>query len=127
MNIRPIMIVALAITLVLSLRSVLAADPVITKKKDQIQTQEQVYSHQLMTEQEHTEIRSKMRAAKTTEEREQIRAKNHERMKIRAKEQGVTLSDEQLNRGGGMGQRNNMKSKGSGVAGGNRGGGGRGR
>lgn len=116
MNIRPIMIVSLATTLVLSSRLVLAADPVISQEREQ--TQGRVYGRQLMTEQERTEKRSKMREAKTDEEREQIRAENHERMKVRAKEQGVTLTDEPPSRGGGMGFRNNMKSKGMGAGGG---------
>ncbi len=119
MNIRSIMIVALATTLVLSSKLVLAADPVISQEREQ--TQGQVYGRQLMTEQERTEKRSKMRAAKTAEEREQIRTENHERMKERAKKQGVTLTDEPPSRGGGMGFRNNMKSKGKAMgAGGGR-------
>lgn len=62
-----------------------------------------IYGSQLMTPQERSEFRSKMRAAKTAEEREQIRAQHHELMKARAKERGVTLPDAPPPRGGGMG------------------------
>jgi hypothetical protein len=76
-----------------------------TKQQDQVRTQdqEQVYGSQLMTQQERTAYRAKMRAAKTQEERERIRAEHHEQMKARAKERGVTLPDEPPARGGGMG------------------------
>ncbi len=67
------------------------------------QEREQIYGSQLMTEQERTEHRAKMRAAKTAEEREQIRAEHHERMQERAKAQGVTLPDDPPARGGGIG------------------------
>lgn len=65
--------------------------------------QETIYGSQIMTQQERTEYRSRMRAANTAEEREQIRQEHHERMKERAKAQGVTLPDEPPARGGGMG------------------------
>lgn len=83
--------------------SALAADQDRTQQRTQAQDQEQVYGSQLMTPQERTEYRAKMRAAKTIEEREQIRLEHHERMKARAKAQGVTLPDEPPVRGGGMG------------------------
>jgi outer membrane murein-binding lipoprotein Lpp len=71
---------------------------------DQKQTQQkQVYGSELMTEQEREEHRSKMRAAETDEEREQIRSEQHERMKKRAKERGMTLPDQPPVSGGGMG------------------------
>ena len=65
--------------------------------------QETVYGSQIMTQQERNEYRTKMRAAKTAEEREQIRKVHHERMKERAKALGITLPDEPPARGGGMG------------------------
>ena len=77
----------------------LAADQV----RSRVQTQDQVYGSQLMTPQERAEHRTKMRAAKTVEEREQIRKENHERMQERAKERGVTLPAEPPMGGGGMG------------------------
>jgi len=65
--------------------------------------QETIYGSQIMTQQERNEHRAKMRAAKTPEEREQVRKEHHERMKERAKSQGVALPDEPPARGGGMG------------------------
>ncbi len=62
-----------------------------------------IYGSELMTAQERTEHRDRMRAAKTPEEREQIRAEHHERMQARAKERGVTLPDQPpMRRGPGM-------------------------
>lgn len=75
------------------------ASPPATVKK-----QELIYGSQLMTKQERIEHRSKMRAASTDEEREQIRKAHHERMKERAKERGVTLPDNPPAGGGGRGQ-----------------------
>ena len=54
----------------------------------------QIYGGQLMTEQERTEYRSRLRAAASDEERQQIRWEHHVRMQERAKERGVTLPDE---------------------------------
>ncbi|MBI3221670.1 MAG: hypothetical protein HYZ46_00980 [Nitrosomonadales bacterium] len=98
---RPLMMSALVISLSLPVGLACAADPNPTREKTQ--NQGQVYGSQLMTRQERIEYRAKMRAAKTTEEREQIRKEHHERMKVRAKERGVTLSDEPPARAGGMG------------------------
>ncbi len=64
-----------------------------------------IYGSQLMTNQERIEHRNKLRAAKTAEEREQIRLQHHEQMQLRAKEQGVTLPDAPPVRGGGQGRR----------------------
>jgi hypothetical protein len=81
-----------------------------TRDQDRRQTQDQardtpIYGSQLMTQQERSEYRSRMRAAKTQEEREQVRKEHHEQMKARAKEKGVSLPDEPPARGmgGGMG------------------------
>lgn len=80
-----------------------AAEQVPVNENIQTEQQEQIYGSQLMTQQERAEQRAKMRAAKTADEQEQIRKEHHERMKVRAKERGVTLPDEPLTRGGGMG------------------------
>jgi hypothetical protein len=91
----------------------LAADKAQAQEK--AQTQEQVYGSQLMTQQERDEHRAKMRAAKTDKEREQIRKEHHEKMKERAKVQGVTLPDEPPamgGMGGGMGPGGGMGSGG---------------
>ena len=64
----------------------LAADQ--TSAKDQTQARDQIrdqdiYGSQLMTAQERDAHRNKMRAAKTEQERERIRAEHHEQMKVR--------------------------------------------
>jgi hypothetical protein len=71
--------------------------------KESVQTKQQMFGSQLMTKQERMEQRKRMRAAKSAEERAQIQNEYHERMKLRAKERGVSIPDEPLNKGGGMG------------------------
>lgn len=68
-----------------------------------ILAEQQVYGSQLMTQQERMEHRSKMQSMKTMEERERYRMEHHKKMQQRAKERGVTLPDEPLMRGKGMG------------------------
>lgn len=63
-----------------------------------------IYGSQLMTNQERIEHRNKMQAAKTAEEREQVRQQHHEQMQLRAKEQGVTLPDTPPAQGGRQGR-----------------------
>lgn len=113
-----------------------AAEPEQVKEQARQQTAsgEQVYGSQLMTQQERLEHRNKLRAAKTAEEREQIRAEHHTRMQERAKEKGVTLPDEPpvagARKGMGTGPRDGMgpgsgMSPGGGMGGGMGPGGGR--
>ena len=63
-----------------------------------------IYGSQLMTQQERIEHRNKLRAAKTVEERDQVRLQHHEQMQLRAKEKGVTLPDAPPAMGGGQGR-----------------------
>ncbi|MDG4812390.1 hypothetical protein P8629_05170 [Hydrogenovibrio sp. 3SP14C1] len=69
----------------------------------------QIYGSQLMTQQEISDHRAKLRAAKTQAERNQIRQENHERMQQRARERGVQMPDMppqnrgHMNQGQGMG------------------------
>ena len=113
---KPLLISAMASSLLLAFNPGFAADPPVQK-----QAQEQVYGSQLMTERERTAYQSKMRSAKTNEEREQIRAQHHKEMQVRAKQQGVTLPDEPpaQGMGGGMGS-----GGGAGMGGGGMGSGG---
>ena len=99
---KAVLMSVLAGALVLSGGFALAADQERTQRQEQ--KNERIFGSQLMTSQERIEHRSRMRAAKTAEEREQIRREHHERMKERAKERGVTLPDEPPARGGGLGQ-----------------------
>ncbi len=98
---RILVLFALVIVLLLSTGSAFAADQ--ERAQESVQKQEQIYGSQLMTQQERAEYRSKMHTAKTAEEREQIRREHHERMKKRAAERGVTLTEEPPARGRGMG------------------------
>ena len=54
---------------------------------------EPISGSHMMTEQERVEHQARMRAAKTAEERERIRAEHHEAMQSRARAQGLTLPD----------------------------------
>jgi len=78
-------------------------DPTRDQLRDQDKDQDRIYGSQLMTDKERLEYRNRMRAAKTAEEREKIRNEHHERMKVRAREQGKTLPDEPPKTGAGMG------------------------
>jgi hypothetical protein len=111
---------------VMSLSSVevLAVDQ--QRDQDRIQTQDrdQIYGSQLMTQQERADYRGRMRAAKTEQERNQIRNEHHERMKARAKARGKSLPDDPPTKGKGMGPGSGGMGPGGG---GMRPGGGRGR
>ncbi|UCH52591.1 MAG: hypothetical protein JSW09_08225 [Pseudomonadota bacterium] len=80
-----------------------ARDPTRAQDQTQLRTQDQIYGSQLMTQEERAAHQAKMRAAKTEQEREQIRAEHHKQMQERAKQQGVTLPDEPPARGRGGG------------------------
>ena len=98
----------LAMTILLSTGIAFAAD----QDRDQLQAQDrnQVYGSQLMTPEERAEHRTRMRAARTPQEREQIRMQQHKRMQERARARGLTLPDEPPMRGGGMGRGRGMDS-----------------
>lgn len=100
---RALMISALTGVLILAGSFSFAADQEQVQQPAKAKIQKQIYGSQLMTKEERAEYRSKMRAAKTADEREQIRKEHHERMKERAKERGVTLPDNPPARGGGTG------------------------
>lgn len=80
---RSFMVSALATVLSLHCGFALAADPTPIGEKAQAETQEHLYGDQLMTSQERTEYRANMQAAKTAEEREQIRKKHDNAMILR--------------------------------------------
>jgi hypothetical protein len=90
-------------TLVLASSWALAAEQERTRQGTQLQTQEQIFGSQLMTEEERAEYRARMRSARTVEEREAIRLEHHQRMRERAAAQGITLPEEPpMSGGGGM-------------------------
>ena len=90
-----------------------AAEPVTDQERVQVQKQEPIYGSQLMTRKERTDFRTKMRAANTVEEREQIRKEHHEAMQERAKERGVSIPDNPPAKGGKM-EYGNRKGAGGG-------------
>jgi len=71
------------------------------KQRDMLRsmTQDRFYGSQLMTEQERIEHRKRLQNAKSDEEIKEIRNQNHERMKERAKEQGVSIPEQPPVRG----------------------------
>ena len=75
--------------------------------QEQMQTQEQareqVYGWELMTEEERLQHREKMRTLTTEEERNRYRQEHHEKMRERAKQQGVELPAGPMPHGKGMG------------------------
>ena len=72
--------------------------------QDQSQSQMQVYGSQLMTDAERTAYQTKMRALKTTAERDAFRLDHHDQMKARAAEKGLTLPDAPMMNKTGKGQ-----------------------
>jgi hypothetical protein len=88
-------------------------------------SQDQVYGSQLMTQQEHDNYRDLMHAAKTGQERDFVRQSHYKQMKVRAKQQGVTLPDESpahgmapgMGFGSGMGDPGNGMGPGDGMGG----------
>jgi len=78
---QPLILPALAMTILLSTGSSFAVD------------QEQIYGSQLMTQQEQLEYRKKNTNAKTAQEREQIRMEHQSMINERAKERNIKLPD----------------------------------
>jgi len=83
-------------------------DPVATGRSFTEQNQEVVYGRQLMTPEELTAHRAKMRSLATEKEREQYRLEHHKLMQERARERGLTLPDEPGPMGKGMGSGGGM-------------------
>lgn len=77
--------------------------PAAGGEQTQQQAQQRIFGSQLMTPRERAEYRAKLRAAKTLEERQKIRAEHHRQMLERAKERGVTLPEMPPPGGGMMG------------------------
>ena len=61
---------------------------------DARQQQNNIYGYDLMTEQERTEHQQPMRSMTTEQERAAYRARHHEEMQRRAREQGVAIPDQ---------------------------------
>lgn len=104
-----LMMTSIALTMGLAAGSTFSADPAPAAQSDAI------YGSQLMTAQERMEFRNKMRAAKTVEEREQIRLEHHKAMQERAHAQGKTLPDTPPAMGAGKGSGGGMGPGGGGM------------
>ena len=97
------------------LSATMAADQDQLQTRDQLQTQDrtrdqlqtrdrdQIYGYQMMTPAERAEYRARMRSLNTVQERERYRLEHHREMQERARERGMTLPDQPMPRGGGMG------------------------
>ena len=94
----------IAMCMMLNTNVSVAADQAQAQQKtqDKAQKPEMIYGSQLMTPQERTEYRAKMRSLKTKEEREALRMEHHQKMQERAKAQGKTLPDMPPAQGSGM-------------------------
>jgi len=94
----------IAMCMMLNTNVSVAADQVQAQQKTQSKAQkpELIYGSQLMTREERTEYRAKMRSLKTKEEREALRMEHHQQMQERAKSMGKTLPDMPPAQGGGM-------------------------
>ena len=92
MALRTVLMPALCAALMIYSGISRAADQELTQGA--VQTQKQVLGRELMTDQERAEHHARMKAAKTQEESEQIRREQHERMKKRASELGLSIPDE---------------------------------
>jgi len=94
----------IAICMLLNTNVSVAADQAQVQQKTQDKAQKPglIYGSQLMTPQERTEYRAKMRSLKTKEEREALRMEHHQQMQERAKARGKTLPDMPPAQGGGM-------------------------
>lgn len=95
-----------------------------SKNQTRDQTQQRIYGSQMMTQQERNDYSTRMRAAKTEQERERIRTEHHDQMQERAKARGVTLPDQppakaRSSTGGAMGPGGGM-GPGTGGGGGGR-------
>lgn len=103
---------AIALAMGLAAGTGYAADPAPIPNK------EVIYGSQLMTAQERVVFRDRLRAARTAEEREQIRLEHHKAMQERAQGLGKTLPDMPPAMGGGMGPGGGGMGPGAGGMGG---------
>lgn len=80
-------------------------DQMRQQSETQVQTRdrERIYGSQMMTPEERTEYRAKMRSMKTQQERDAFRREHHQRMLERAKERGMDMPAMPPDHGGGMG------------------------
>lgn len=91
---RSLILSVIAVTLTLSSDFVMAEDKAMSKDKLETTPQEAVRGSQLITREEREEFRNKMRSANSAEERQQIQQEQHERMRSRAEERGLSMPND---------------------------------
>jgi len=100
---KPVSMLVLSLCTALGLAAPSAAQ-MMGREPMPMQDGEGIYGSELMTMQERNEYQRRMHAAKTEQEREQIRLEHHEKKQERAKTQGKTLPEmPPPDRGPGMG------------------------
>ncbi|WP_291009259.1 hypothetical protein [Hydrogenophaga sp.] len=90
-------------------------DKDMDKDQDRMRDQDRlhIYGYELMTDQERNAQRERMRAAKTLQERDRIRAEHRAQMDARAKERGVAI----IHRDGGATGSSGSSGAGTGAGG----------
>ena len=90
-------------------------DKDMDKDQDRLRDQDRlyIYGYELMSDQERNAHRERMRAAKTLQERDRIRAEHRVQMDTRAKERGVTI----MHRDGGAAGNSGSPGAGAGAGG----------
>lgn len=119
---RKLILSTLAVAMFFSAGFAVAADAAPGQIQDRAQNR-QTAGRTMMTDEERNAQRAKMRSTTSQEERNKVRAEQHEKMKLRAKEKGVTVPDNPpaQGQGGGMGS-GIGGGQGGGMGGGGRGG-----
>jgi len=104
--------------LALGLPSIALAQPAPPSQQPSAAEDEPIFGSQMMTDQERTDYRMRMRGAMSAEDRARIRDEHHADMLARARERGITLPDEPpgqgIGRGPGMGPGSGMGGSGTG-------------
>jgi hypothetical protein len=81
----------------------LAVDKMSGQQKSQTHKTDSIYGHELMTPEQRTDYRNKLRSLKTDQERNAYRMEHQKRIHKLAKAKGIPLSDKQSSPVDGMG------------------------
>lgn len=118
---KQVSMLALSVCMTLGIAAPVAAQTQSREQAEsqvQKQEQERIYGSELMTPRERSEYQARMRAAKTEQERNNLRLQQHKEMQERARAQGKTLPDmPPADRGPGMGPGGGGMGPGGGMMG----------
>lgn len=118
---KQVSMLALSVCMTLGIAAPVAAQTQSREQAEsqvQKQEQERIYGSELMTPRERSEYQARMRAAKTEQERNNLRLQHHKEMQERARAQGKTLPDmPPADRGPGMGPGGGGMGPGGGMMG----------